>query len=320
MRKKKWLIILATAGICLLLVDMFAGVFFYRLAIERGPKDFLQGNEDLEVSSETMDVFLEGDWIDWTDAQPFETLELTSFDGLSLQGYYLPAKKPTNRTVIFAHGYLGNAHDMGLFGEYYYEELGYNIFMPDLRGHGTSGGEYYGFGWHDRLDLLDWVDEIIQMNGQDSEVILHGLSMGAATVVMASGEPLPQQVKAVIADSAYTSVYDLFQYQMERMFHLPDKPILPTTSLVTKIKAGYGLKEASALEQAKKAEVPILYIAGEADSFVPARMAEELYEATPTAEWQTFPDANHGESIVMHEQAYLERITAFLNTYMNESD
>lgn len=319
MKKKKWLILLTTAGICLLLLDIFAGVFFYRLVIERGPKDFLQGNEDLEVSAETMDVFLDGDWIDWTNEQPFETLELTSFDDLSLKGYYLPAEKPTNRTVVLAHGYLGNGHDMGLFGEYYYEELGYNIFMPDLRGHGNSSGDYYGFGWHDRVDILDWIDKLIEMNGPDTEIVLHGLSMGAATVVMASGEPLPNQVKAVIADSAYTSVYELFQYQLDRMFHLPDKPILPTMSMVTKLKAGYGLKEASALEQAEKAKVPILYISGAADSFVPARMTEELYEATPEAEWQTFPNANHGESIVIHEQAYLERITAFLEDYKLES-
>src|SRR5699024_5554096 len=82
-------------------------------------------------------------------------IDLTSFDGLDLKGYYLPQDEPTNKTVIFAHGYLGRASDMGIFGEYYYDELGYNIFTPDLRGHGDSEGDYYGFGWHDRLDMMD---------------------------------------------------------------------------------------------------------------------------------------------------------------------
>src|SRR5699024_11963958 len=122
------------------------------LAIERGSKEFLQDNADLEVSADTMDVFLDGDWITWTDEQDFETIEMTSFDGLALKGYYLPAKEPTDKTVVFAHGYLGHALDMGIFAEYYYEELGYNIFTPDLRGHGESEGDYYGFGWHDRID------------------------------------------------------------------------------------------------------------------------------------------------------------------------
>src|SRR5699024_584265 len=132
------------------------GIYFYKLAIERGPKSFLQGNEDLEVAEETLEHFLEGDWITWTKEQAFETIEITAFDETNLTGYYLPAKEDSKKTVVFAHGYLGRAFDMGLFGEYYYEELGYNLFTPDLRGHGKSGGDYIGFGWHDRLDLIDW--------------------------------------------------------------------------------------------------------------------------------------------------------------------
>src|SRR5699024_12118577 len=97
--------------------------------------------------------------------------------------------------------------------------------------------------------LMDWMKMLIDGNGADTEIVMHGLSMGAATVLMASGEALPLNVKAIIADSPYTSVYDLFSYQMERMFHLPDKPILPTTSLVTELRAGYSLSYASALNQ-----------------------------------------------------------------------
>lgn len=316
MKKKKWIILFTTIVSTLFIIDVVASFYFYNLAIKRGPKDFLQGNSDLEVSAETLDVFLEGDWIDWTGQQEFETMEMTSFDGLKLQGYYLQAKEPSNKTVIFAHGYLGHAFDMGLFGEYYYETLGYNIFMPDLRGHGNSEGDYIGFGWHDRLDLIGWMNLLIEKN-PDTEIVMHGLSMGAATVVMASGEELPANVKAIIADSPYTSVYDLFAYQMERMFHLPDKPILPSTSLVTDLKAGYSLTEASALDQVKKASVPILYISGEEDTFVPTDMAKRLYENTKSAsEIITFPSANHGESIVLHRDEYLQTITRFIEKYV----
>src|SRR5690625_7813333 len=94
-------------------------------------------------------------------------MEMSYFDGLSLRGYYLEAEKLTNRTVVFAHGYLGHAFDMGLFGEYYYEELGFNMFTPDLRGHGKSGGDYIGFGWHDRLDIIDWINLIIEKQGPE---------------------------------------------------------------------------------------------------------------------------------------------------------
>jgi len=317
MKKKKWMIITSAVISGLLIIDVAVSYYFYNLAIKRGPKDFLEGNSDLEVSAETLDEFLEGDWIDWTNEQDFEHLEMTSFDGLPLKGYYLPAKEPTNKTVVFAHGYLGNAYDMGLFGEYYYENLGYNVFTPDLRGHGNSGGDYIGFGWHDRLDLIDWMKMLIDENGADTEIVMHGLSMGAATVLMASGEALPLNVKAIIADSPYTSVYDLFSYQMERMFHLPDKPILPTTSLVTQQKAGYSLTEASALDQVKNATVPILYISGESDTFVPTDMTNTLYENTKSeTEIVTYPGANHGESIVLHRENYLTTMTGFIEKYL----
>lgn len=317
-RKKKWLKLTVALVILLLIIDIGAGVFFYKLAIERGPKDFLNGNSDLEVSAEAMDVFTKGDWRQWADEQPFEYWELTSFDGLKLQGYFLEARKPTNKTVVFAHGYLGRARDTALFGQYYYEELGFNMFTADSRGHGRSEGDYYGFGWHDRLDYVAWIDRIIEELGDDTEIILHGLSMGAATVLMTSGEDLPDNVKVAIADSPYSGVYDLFDYQLGRMFRLPSFPILPTTAMVTNWKAGYTFKEASALDQVKKAEIPILYIHGGADTFVPTEMAELLYENTQAeAEMYIVPGANHGESFVLDREGYLNTLNAFLAKHLD---
>lgn len=315
--KKKWLKIVLGIISVLLIINIIAGFYFYNLAIERNVKDFLVGNDDLEVTAEAMDVFLDGDWRDWLDQQDFEKMELTSYDGLALQGSLLKAEKPTNKTVILEHGYLGAGTDMGLYAEYYYKTLGYNVFFADLRGHGESEGDYIGFGWHDRLDLIDWADMLIDKLGSDTEIVIHGVSMGAAAALMASGESMPEQVKAVVADSPYTNVYELFAYQMKRMFHLPAVPILPATSLVTKMRAGYTLTEASALDQVKKAEVPILYIHGEADQFVPTRMAKELYENTKSdAEFMTVPGAGHSESFVVAKEEYIEKLEHFLNKYM----
>lgn len=315
--RKKWLIVVTTLLIVMLILNTIIGFYFYRLAIERGPKDFLQGNADLEVSADTLEEFLEGDWIKWTENKNFTEMDLTAFDGTPLKGYYLATEEPSKKTVVFAHGYLGHAFNMGLFGQYYYEQLGYNVFTPDLRGHGKSGGEYIGFGWHDRLDLVDWVKLIVEKSGIDSEIVLHGLSMGAAAVLMASGEELPEQVKAIVADSPYTSAYDLFAYQMKRMYHLPAVPVLPTTSVVTKLKADYSLTEASALHQVANAKVPILFIHGEGDTFVPTEMTNALYDLVDgDKEKIIFPEANHGESIVLHREAYLETVTDFLEKYI----
>ncbi|SER11156.1 alpha/beta hydrolase [Piscibacillus halophilus] len=221
MLKKKWVKVGIVFLAILLIIDVLGSFYFYDLAIKREKKDFLQENDDLVVSREAMDVFVSGGWHEWVDNQEFEYWEIQSFDDLRLQGYYLEAEEPTNKTVVFAHGYLGRARDMGIFGEYYYKELGYNILSVDLRGHGQSQGDYIGFGWHSRLDMVDWINRLLEKQGEDTEIILHGISMGAATVLMTSGEELPKNVKAIVADSPYTSVYDLFDYQMGRMFKLP---------------------------------------------------------------------------------------------------
>lgn len=313
---KKLLVLFATIFIVIQIIGSF---FFYELAIKRGPKDFLQNNADLEVSDQTMELFLNGEWIDWVNAQQFEQLTLTSRDGLNLSGYYLPAAVPTDKLVILTHGYLGNAKQMGLFGQYYHHDLGYNIFMPDARGHGGSAGNYYGFGWPDRLDLIDWTQTLVKKLGPDSKVVYHGLSMGAATVLMASGEDeLPHQVKAIIADSPYMSVYQLFAYQMNRMFYLPAFPLLDSTSLLTKIRAGYSFREASALKAVEKANIPILYIHGEGDTFVPTKLTKELYGHTKSdAELFLVPDANHGESFALAQDEYKIRTDDFLSLYVN---
>ncbi|WP_186671366.1 alpha/beta hydrolase [Sporosarcina sp. BP05] len=314
-----WKKLLILFAIVFLVIQLFGSFFFYELAVKRGPKDFLQKNTDLEVSDKAMDLFLNGDWIDWVAAQKFERLTLTSRDGLKLSGYYLPASKPTDKLVILTHGYLGNAKQMGLFGQHYYIDLDYNIFMPDARGHGKSEGNYYGFGWPDRLDLIDWTQLLVKRLGPDTQVAYHGLSMGAATVLMASGEEeLPGQVKAIIADSPYESVYQLFAYQMNRMFHLPAFPLLDSTSVLTKMRAGYSFREASALKEVKKTTVPILYIHGESDTFVPTELTKNLYQHTSSdAELLIVPNANHGESIALDEDKYKMTVDQFLSRYID---
>lgn len=317
--KKRWLKIVGGLLVILFIINIGAGVFFYKLAIERNTKDFLVGNTDLEVSAEAMNVFTKGDWRTWGNEQNFEQWQMEAFDGITLQGYFLEAEQPTNRTVVFAHGYLGRAQDMALFGQHYYENLGYNMFTADSRGHGLSEGDYIGFGWHDRLDYVDWINRIIEELGEDTEIILHGVSMGAATVLMTAGEEIPDNVKLVIADSPYSSVYELFDYQLKRMFSLPSFPILPTTGMVSDFQAGYNLKEASTLDQVRKIDIPILYIHGGNDTFVPTEMTERLYENTKSEkELLIVPDANHGESIVLDREGYLGVMHDFLDKHLEE--
>jgi fermentation-respiration switch protein FrsA (DUF1100 family) len=253
----------------------------------------------------------------WVESQPYDTWTITSGDGLALVGYYIPARMPTTKTVILAHGYGGRGMEMGQFAKFYWEKLGYNVLLPDARGHGASEGAYIGFGWPDRKDYLLWIQKIIDWVGYDSQIALHGLSMGGATVMMASGETLPEQVKVIVEDSGYTSVYDEFAYQLKRIYKLPAFPLIPATSLLTDIKAGYHLSEASSLKQVAKNKTPMLFIHGVLDTIVPTEMALKLYDACKAEkELYLAENAGHGMAFYANQPLYEKIVTDFVDRYI----
>ncbi len=253
----------------------------------------------------------------WIKEQPLELVATQAHDGLTLRAHYLPPLVPSDRVVILVHGYGGVGTDLAGFA-YLYHQAGFHVLMPDNRGHGKSDGNYIGFGWHDRQDCLRWIDYLVGRVGTDSSIFLHGVSMGGATVLMTSGETLPAQVKGIISDCAYTSVNAVLAYQMKRMYRLPHFPFLAMTSLLTKLKAGYFFSEASALKQVKKAAVPILFIHGDADTFVPTSMVYELYDACQTKkELVVIPNAAHAMAYFEAPDRYDEVVEAFVRRVLS---
>ncbi|RFU61993.1 alpha/beta hydrolase [Peribacillus glennii] len=312
--KKKVIRITALILAVVLAIDICASFYFYHVAVTRSSKDFLEGNPDLEVTSE-MTTAYEGK--EWMAKKVFENAMITSNDGLKLKAYYLKAKHPTKKTAIIAHGYASKAKDMGAYAKFYHEKLGFNVLMPDNRGHGESEGDYIGFGWDDRKDYLQWIDYVLGMNGEETEIILHGVSMGGAAVLMASGEKLPQNVKAIVSDCAYTSAEDVLPYRLTRMYNLPGFPILQSTSMLTKVRAGYSFKEASAIKQVAKTDKPVLFIHGRADTFVPVEMAHRLYNNTNSNKKLVLvPDAGHGNAYDADQEGYEKTVAGFLAKYM----
>ncbi|GGD63286.1 alpha/beta hydrolase [Paenibacillus nasutitermitis] len=301
----------------LLAAIVIAGSFyFYRKAVARVSKSFLKADPGLQANP---DIERDpGSDKNWWDAQPFQIMDLTAEDGLKLKAYYLSAAEPTTRTVILAHGYAREASIMVAFARLYHEKYGFNILLPDARGHGASEGRYIGFGWHERLDYVKWIQFMIDRQGTESRIMLHGVSMGAATVMMTSGEQLPDQVKCIVEDCGYTSAEDELSYQLRRMYHLPAFPLLQTTSLLTKLRAGYSFAEASALKQVEKNSKPMLFIHGGKDVFVPTSMVYKLY-ASCRAEKQMLliPEAGHGDAFLTDPQAYKRELTAFIGTRMD---
>ena len=248
----------------------------------------------------------------WTNTIKNEKVEITANDGITLKGTEYIKDEQINDWVIVLHGYRSNPESVISIGRHF-SEKGYNVLIPYMRATGESEGEYIGMGWLDKDDLKCWIDLIIKQNN-NSNIILHGSSMGAATVLMASGDELPSNVKAIIEDSGYTSVWDIFASEAKARFNLPAFPVLNMFEIVANFRAKYDIKEASALEQVKKATVPILFIHGDNDDFVPEYMCEKLYEAANCKKDKLIiHSAGHTESRYKEPETYYNKIFDFLD-------
>ena len=214
----------------------------------------------------------------WSEEIQQKQVEVKANDNITLRGTEYLKQEETNKWAIILHGYRSNPSSVLTIGEHF-SEKGYNVLIPSMRACADSEGEYVGMGWLDKEDLKCWINLIIEEN-KNAEIILHGSSMGAATVLMASGDELPANVKNIIADSGYTSVWDIFASEAKARFNLPEFPVLNMFQIVANRKAKYDIKEASSLEQVKKSKTPILFIHGDKDDFVPEYMCEKLYDAT----------------------------------------
>lgn len=313
MNKNKKIIL--TISILLLVVILgvggLVGNYFYNLALNPfTSKDMVFGDDDDDTS---LEVEADVNWL-IKDSNYINTY-ITSSDNLKLHAYEVKNENKTDKWAIVVHGYTSEGKLLSSKAKHLYN-MGYNVLVPDLRSHGTSEGNYIGMGWDDRLDIIDWINYIVK-NNPKSEIALHGTSMGSATVLMVSGEKLPSNVKAIVADCGYTSVYDEFSYQLKQLFNLPAFPIMNFSDVVTHIRAGYCLNDASAINQVKKSTTPILYIHGDKDGFVPYYMMDELYNATNSEkEKLTIEGGEHANSDLVNPKLYWSTVNSFLEKYI----
>ncbi len=259
--------------------------------------------------------------------QPHEDVYLTSFDGLKLHATYFPgmedgAGRPADvsgvkKAVICFHGYTGEGLSNHIAIADYFLKKGYAMLMPDARAHGESEGEYIGFGCLDRKDALSWVNWLIGTCGDDVEIMLHGTSMGGATVLMASGLDLPCQVKGIVSDCGFTSPKEVFTHVLNHMYHLPAFPAIQGADLLNKRLAGYGMDECNAKYEVQKAKVPILFIHGSSDTFVPVSMCHEIYENCASPKRKLIVEgAAHAESYYKDMADYEKVLTEFAGEIM----
>ncbi len=244
--------------------------------------------------------------------QPHEDVYCISKDGLRLHATWFPAEG-SKKTVICFHGYTsqGMSDYIGLSD--YYMKRGYNMLLVDERAHGESEGEYIGFGCLDRLDALEWIRWTVKSCGEDVKILLHGTSMGGATVLMTSGLMLPPQVKGIVSDCGFTSAKEVFTHVLHSMYHLPAFPMMQIADLTNKKKAGYGLDDCNAAREVRNAKVPILLIHGSADTFVPCSMCEKIYENCASEKKMLIVEgAAHAESYYKDMEAYENALNEFI--------
>lgn len=313
-----WAAIILLALVVGVVIALACGTaYFYRLTILRKPTATLENNINANTN-----WYQHIDFIskrrEWFDAQPMEEVYIKSYDGLKLHATLLKNKTESKKTVICFHGYTScGKNDYPSLAKFYYEK-GFNILIVDERAHGESEGKYIGFGVLDRYDAKSWVEYAVKVFGDDSIIFLQGDSMGGATILMAAGVDLPKNVKAIVADCAFTSAYDVFCHILKRDYHIPGSPMMNLTEFFTKRNAGYGYKDVSTLDTVSNTDIPILFIHGDKDDFVPVWMSEKNYEACKSdKELLIVEGADHAESYYVNPAAYEAAVSRFIDKYAN---
>lgn len=271
-----WLYILIGVIAVLALAELGIAVYFFNYAIKRHPYDpYKKAAKYPEEMKDELAVYEEAK--KGLSEYGYDTVELLSRDGLKLKARYYHAKASRGITVIMMHGYNNCWFYQFGYDAIYYLSHGCDVLLPDQRGCGESEGKYITFGVYESEDCADWCYRVNE-EYKPEYIILHGISLGGATVCCATGEQLPKNVKGVIEDCGFTSPYEQFKHNLKPM-HLPPFIVLPVTNLYCKLKAGYGFKQKRAIDVIKENKLPLLVIHGDTDTFVPTWMGKKIYEA-----------------------------------------
>lgn len=297
--------------VCIVLAIVLGGSYYaYRVAFFSPKKD----RERIPAhSGPSYDPYREeiARLFDQLHSRPCEYVTTFSQDGLRLSGRYYHIRDGAPLDIGF-HGYRSSALTDFCGGSDLSFQLGHNVLLVDQRSHGKSEGSTIAFGIKERWDVLSWVEYALERFGPDTRILLYGVSMGAATVLMASQLELPENVKGIIADCPYSSPKAIIRRVAEKR-GLRAGLVWPFVAIGAKVYGGFDIGETDAVQAVKNAKVPILLIHGEADGFVPCEMSEAVYNANPgTVLRHTFPGAGHGISYLTDTPRYRQVVTEFV--------
>lgn len=301
------MIIILSILLLYLLLYTLIGYLCYKASLARKStgKKLSRLNRKLKKKEEQSDT-------SWWQTQKIEDLYLQSDDGLKLYGHFID--RNSNITVILIHGYGSCWHQLAEQAKMFYSR-GYNVLAVECRAHGKSEGYMVGMGWFDRLDLLKWIDLLVERNN-NCKIVLYGVSMGASTVCMTLGEKLPNNVTCAIEDCGFDNVYKEFSYVYHKKLKFTSPAIFKIFTSFVKRARNFDLKEGDACKQLKKSKTPLLLIHGSNDKFVPTEMVYRLAESCASSkEIYICEGATHAESFKLDPQTYQRKVYSFLSKY-----
>lgn len=305
-----FLIILAVI-ICLLLLVLTAAYICFFMAFYVTKKQKQTKELDIPPGKEYepfRDVML--DFMKEVKQIPFTDMYITSFDGLTLHGKFYEYEKGAPIEIMF-HGYRGSAERDLCGGVQRCFSLGRSVLLVDQRAAGKSEGNIISFGVNESKDLCLWAEHIVKTLGEDIKIILCGISMGAATVMMAADKKLPENVVGILADCGYTSAKEMIVKTIKEM-HLPPRLLYPFVKLGARIFGHFDLEENPPIESVRECKLPIIFFHGEADGFVPCAMSERLYDVCNAPKRIiTVKGAEHGLSYLVDKERYLKEVADF---------
>ena len=293
--------------ICVIILSIFQivlAIIFYDFAINTRKdrtKQFEKGKNQVIIPELTVE-----------EKELLKTAKdvyIKSNDNLKLHA--LELKSELNKDwIIITHGYFGNATQMIPYAINLIKN--YNVLLINLRGHGKSEGNYVDFGVKSRFDILKWLD-YININYNSPKIGLYGVSMGASSVMMTTNFSLPKNVKFIIEDSGFTSAKEELKYQLKKVYHFPTFPTFILANSYMKMRHGFAIDDASAINAIAYNRVPILFIHGSNDNLVPPYMMEDLFNKNNgIKEKLLVKDACHASSIFINKKLYLSKVFEFI--------
>lgn len=314
----EWIILTCVLAVAAV-VMITTYICFYR--IFRAPKKKVHEEGYIEIpEGEIYEVHREQivAWVKEARTMPHRDVEIKSSDGLTLRGKYYESF-PGAPIELMLHGYQGNAERDMTGGIFRSRDCGHNALLVDHRASGRSEGKVITFGINESRDCLAWIDYILKEINPNAKIILTGISMGAATVMNASGMNLPENIIGVLADCGYTSNEDIIKKVIKEM-RLPANILYPFARLGARIFGGFNLDEFAPVEQVKKSKVPTIFFHGDHDDFVPCEMSKRNFEACAAEKRLVIiGGAGHGIAYPVDKEYYLKEAKEFFKNIENKA-